>query len=82
MICRADGHSDFEALRGRRRDHEAVLFAFDLITHAGDDLRDLPSLARKQRLASLLGKAGAGLRFNEHLADEDGAAVFEHACRT
>ena len=26
--------------------HEAVLFAFDLIEHDGDDLRDLPLYAR------------------------------------
>jgi bifunctional non-homologous end joining protein LigD len=51
VICREDGHSDFDALRSRRRDHDAMLFAFDLIEHQGDDLRDLPLLARKQRLA-------------------------------
>jgi ATP-dependent DNA ligase len=34
-----------------------VLFAFDLIEHEGDDLRDLPVIGRKQRLAKLIGKA-------------------------
>jgi ATP-dependent DNA ligase len=29
-----------------------VLFAFDLIEHDGADLRDLPLIERKQRLAS------------------------------
>lgn len=81
VICREDGYSDFNALRGRRRDHEAVLIAFDLIEHQGDDLRDLPLMARKQRLARLLGKADSALRFNEHLAHDDGAVVFDHACR-
>ena len=33
---------DFHALRSRRRGQEAVLYAFDLIEHDGDDLRDLP----------------------------------------
>ena len=37
--------------------HEAVLYAFDLIEHDGDDLRDLPLIERKQRLARLIGKA-------------------------
>ena len=35
----------------------AVLFAFDLIEHDGDDLRDLPLIDRKRRLAKLIGKA-------------------------
>jgi ATP-dependent DNA ligase len=30
VICREDGLSDFHALRSRRRDHEAMLFAFEL----------------------------------------------------
>ena len=80
VICRDDGLSDFNALRSRRRNHDAMLFAFDLIEHEGDDLRDLPLIDRKQRLAKLLGKADHAIRFNEHVA-HDGAAVFDHACR-
>ena len=37
--------------------HEAVLFAFDLIEHDGDNLRGLPLIERKRRLAKLLGRA-------------------------
>jgi hypothetical protein len=51
VIARDDGTPDFHALRSRRRGHEAVLFAFDLIEHDGDDLRDLPLIGRKRRLA-------------------------------
>src|SRR2546423_9727570 len=29
VICRQDGISDFNALRGRRRDHDVTLVAFD-----------------------------------------------------
>ena len=57
VIARDDGTPDFHALRSQRRGHEAVLFAFDLIEHDGDDLRDLPLIERKRRLAKLLGKA-------------------------
>jgi ATP dependent DNA ligase domain len=57
VIARDDGTPDFNALRSRRRGHEAVLFAFDLIEHDGDDLRDLPLIERKWRLAKLIGKA-------------------------
>jgi bifunctional non-homologous end joining protein LigD len=42
VIARDDGTPDFNALRSKRRGHEAVLFAFDLIGHDGNDLRDLP----------------------------------------
>ena len=49
VIVRDDGTPDFRALRSRRRGHEAVLFAFDLIGHDGD-LRDLPLIERKRRL--------------------------------
>ena len=34
-----------------------MLFAFDLIEHDDDDLRDLPLIDRKRRLAELIGKA-------------------------
>ena len=81
MIARDDGTSDFHALRSRRRGHEAVLYAFDLIEHDGDDLRDLPLIERKRRLARLIGRAKRhAIRFNEHLAD-DGPTVFDHVCR-
>ena len=66
VIARDDGTPDFHALRSKRRGHEAVLFAFDLIEHDGDDLRDLPRIERKRRLAKLLGRAKRrAIRFNE-----------------
>jgi bifunctional non-homologous end joining protein LigD len=61
--------------------HEAVLFAFDLIEHDGDDLRDLPLIERKRRLARLFGRAKRySIRFTEHLTG-DGPTVFDHVCR-
>ena len=57
VIARDDGMSDFRALRSKRRGPEAVLYAFDLLQHDGADLRDLPLIERKQRLARLLGRA-------------------------
>jgi len=80
LIARDDGTPDFRALRSKRRGHEAVLYAFDLIEHDGIDLRDLPLIERKFRLFKLLGRAKHAIRFNEHLTG-DGATVFEHACR-
>jgi ATP-dependent DNA ligase len=37
VIACDDGTPDFRALRSKRRGHEAVLYAFDLIEHDGDD---------------------------------------------
>jgi bifunctional non-homologous end joining protein LigD len=47
VIAQDDGTPDFRALRSKRRGHEAVLFAFDLIEH-DDDPRDLPLIERKR----------------------------------
>ena len=64
VVVRDDGAPDFHALRGRG--HEALLYAFDLIEHDGDDLRDLPLIERKRQLARLIGKtknAGDPVRY-------------------
>src|SRR5262249_9338298 len=45
-----------------------------------DDLRRDPLEVRKATLASVLAKAGAGLKFNEHI-EADGPTVFAHACK-
>jgi ATP-dependent DNA ligase len=47
------------------------LFAFDLIELDGDDLRREPLAVRKTTLASLLARAGPGLRFNEHMDEQN-----------
>jgi len=39
-----------------------------------------PLEVRKATLASIVAKAGAGIRFNEHI-DGDGPTVFAHACK-
>jgi len=67
-------------LRRREGARRASLYAFDLIEHDGTDLRSLPLLERKQRLAKLLRATKVGIQFNEHIA-EDGALVFAHACK-
>ena len=82
MITRDDGTPDFHALRIRRRGHEAVLFAFDLIEQDGDDLRDLPLIERKRRLRKLIGRSKKlrAIQYNAHMKGS-GASVFAHACR-
>ena len=81
MIARADGTPGFHALRRKRRGHEAVLFAFDLIGHDGDDLCSLPLIERKRRLKKLIGRSKRrAIQFVEHLMG-DGPTVFDHVCR-
>jgi hypothetical protein len=47
VIARDDGMPDFHALRSKRRGHEAVLVAFDLIEHNGDDQRRVSMIEAK-----------------------------------
>jgi bifunctional non-homologous end joining protein LigD len=75
-----DGLSRFEELSRREAARTAILYAFDLIEHDCEDLRDRPFLERKAALAWLLRDTEAGILLNEHVA-EDGATVFAHACR-
>jgi bifunctional non-homologous end joining protein LigD len=80
VVLGPDGLSRFEELSrlGSRRHRD--LYAFDLIDHDGDDMRNRPFLDRKAALARLLRNTETGILLNEHLA-EAGPIVFAHACR-
>ena len=82
MIISDDGMPDFHALRSQHRGHEAVLVAFDLIERDGEDLRDLPLIERKRRLARLIGKTKnrRAIKYGEHLKG-NGASVLDYVCR-
>jgi bifunctional non-homologous end joining protein LigD len=80
VICGPDGVANFDRLHAKVFDHEAVLYAFDLLEHDGDDLRPLPLSDRKLRLQRLLDRKDHRIVFNEHIAAA-GAVVFDHACR-
>jgi ATP dependent DNA ligase domain len=80
VVLGPDGLSRFEELSCGEAADTAILYAFDLIECDGDDLRNLPLLDRKAALARLLRNTGAGIPFNEHIA-EGGSVVFAHACR-
>jgi len=80
VVLGPDGLSRFDELRRREAAHAAILYAFDLIEHDGEDLRDRPFLDRKAALARLLRDTDAGILLNEHVVG-DGPTVFEHASR-
>ena len=81
VACDDNGLASFERIRYRQHDGDVFLYAFDLIELNGDDLRRDPLEVRKATLTSVVAKAGAGIRFNEHLDFDDGEAVFRHACK-
>jgi bifunctional non-homologous end joining protein LigD len=78
--CDDNGVASFDLIRHHRANDSVFLYAFDLIELNGDDLRRDPLEVRKATLASILAKAGPGIRFNEHI-EGDGSTVFAHACR-
>jgi bifunctional non-homologous end joining protein LigD len=80
VVLGPDGLSRFEELQRRTAAHAAILYAFDLIEHDGEDMRNLPFLDRKAALEQLLGGLNSGILFNEHII-EDGPTVFAHACQ-
>jgi bifunctional non-homologous end joining protein LigD len=80
VVTGPDGIAVFDALHRRRRATDAMLHAFDLLELNGKDIRLLPLGDRKAKPERLLAGSAAGIVFNEH-TDEDGATVFEHACR-
>ena len=81
VACGDDGIPSFDRIRYRQHDATVFLYAFDLIELDGEDLRRDPLAVRKATLASLLARATQGLRFTEHLDEEDGSLVFAHACK-
>jgi bifunctional non-homologous end joining protein LigD len=81
VACGDDGIPSFDRIRYRRHDADVFLYAFDVIELDGEDMRRDPLVVRKATLASVLARAAPGLRFNEHLDQEDGPLVFAHACK-
>lgn len=79
----AAGVSSFQALQQADQleaDRTLVYVAFDLLFLDGRDLRPLPLVERKARLARLLKGRRGRLRYSEHF-DLPGQRVFERACR-
>jgi hypothetical protein len=65
VVIRPDGLSRFDELRRLENARRAVLYAFDLIEHDGEDLRNYPFLDRKTALARLLRGSNTGILLNE-----------------
>jgi bifunctional non-homologous end joining protein LigD len=82
-ICVLDvqGISDFDALHSNKNNEEAQLYAFDLVSVDGDDLRDVPLIDRKGRLEKLLRGRAQGIFVAPFERGEIGPDLFTAACR-
>jgi ATP-dependent DNA ligase len=80
VVTDDNGISDFEMLQSRAHDFNAFLYGFDLLELDGEDLRPLPLVDRKERLARLVRRVPTGIRLCDHDAG-DGDALFRAACR-
>jgi ATP-dependent DNA ligase len=80
VLLGADGHSDFNGLHSRRHDAEVQLYAFDILTSDGEDLRRLPLSMRKANLARLLARRIDGIHLAPFEQGEIGPDLFRHAC--
>ena len=66
----------FDLVRHWANGGTAFLYAFDLIDLNGEDMRREPLEGRKAALERVLGRAGSGVRFNEHLEARFGINFF------
>ena len=83
IVLRPDNSSDFEALRSRQGQAEAILVAYDIMEVDGQDVRPEPLEERRKRLAKLLSRKTKAMRDGIQLSEAitgDGAAIFRHAC--
>jgi bifunctional non-homologous end joining protein LigD len=81
VVLGADGISDFDALHGGRRNADVRLYAFDLLSDDGVDVRDETLHIRKLWLGKLLKRSTDGILYNEHEAGAIGPRLFEQACK-
>ncbi|MET0407237.1 MAG: RNA ligase family protein [Hyphomicrobium sp.] len=82
-ICVLDvqGISDFDALHSNKHNDEAQLYAFDLMSIGGEDLRNTPLLNRKGQLEKLLRGRALGIFVAPFERGEIGPELFTAACR-
>lgn len=75
-----EGRSVFGLLQERLgHNDDLFLYAFDLLSLDGQDLRSEPLLVRKQRLAEVL-PSSSRVRYHQHI-DHHGPTVLAHLCK-
>src|SRR3954454_22013008 len=81
VVLAPNGIADFNALHGGKRNAEVRLYAFDLLSDDGVDMRDETLQIRKLWLGKLLKRSSDGIIYNDHEAGAIGPRLFEQACK-
>ncbi len=80
VSCDDSGLAVFERIRHRRNEANVFLYAFDLLSLNGEDIRRESIEDRKAALSRLIRPRYPGIQFLDHLEFDDGQMIFEHAC--
>lgn len=77
-----DGKPSFQLLQATLKGGKADLafYAFDLLIDRGKDIRKLPNIERKARLAALLDGVPAPILYGDHIVAK-GEALFDAICK-
>src|SRR4051812_4436247 len=62
VLLRSDNTSNFDGLRSRQGQAEAILVAYDVMEVDGEDMRPEPLEERRKRLARLLSRSNKAMR--------------------
>jgi bifunctional non-homologous end joining protein LigD len=76
------GKPSFQLLQASLKggDADLAFYAFDLLVDQGEDIRKLPNLERKERLAALLKPVSAPILYGDHVVGK-GEALFDAICK-
>ncbi len=77
-----DGKPSFQLLQSTLKGGSASLafYAFDLLVDRGDDIRKLPNIERKERLAALLAGVSPPILYGDHIIGR-GEEMFAAVCK-
>src|SRR6476620_11132897 len=77
-----NGKPSFKLLQATLKEHKGanlVYYAFDLLIDRGEDIRKLPNIERKERLAALLEGLSPPILYGDHIIGR-GEAMFNAMC--
>ena len=78
-----DGKPSFQLLQSTLKESKGanlVFYAFDLLIDRGKDIRKLPNIERKERLAALLEGVSPPILYGDHVVGR-GEALFNEVCK-
>jgi len=82
VALNAKGKPDFQLLQSTLKDSKGAnlaFYAFDLLVDRGKDIKKLPNLERKERLATLLKGVPSPILYGDHVIGK-GEALFDAIC--